>query len=115
MLEGSRRIRDVPITGLTAFRRAMCCRTKGSQPPAERGDSLTGDYLKADDNKIDELYKRLKDSPRVARVSIKKCRSELRDTVMENMLKMQFFNVIFACIIAFGWSNTARIALSERS
>src|SRR5262249_54084125 len=38
-----------------------------------------------------------------------------RDTVMENMLQMQFFNVTFACIIAFGVVyNTARIALSER-
>jgi putative ABC transport system permease protein len=31
------------------------------------------------------------------------------------MLQMQYFNVIFACIIAFGVVyNTARIALSER-
>jgi hypothetical protein len=47
----------------------------------------------------------------VKKVSIK----SFRDTVMENMLQMQFYNVIFACIIAFGVVyNTARIALSER-
>jgi putative ABC transport system permease protein len=34
---------------------------------------------------------------------------------MENLLQMQFFNVMFACIIAFGVVyNTARIALAER-
>jgi putative ABC transport system permease protein len=65
---------------------------------------------------MDELYKRLKETPRVAGVTIKKVSiRSFRETVMENMLQMQFFNVIFACIIAFGVVyNTARISLSER-
>ena len=34
---------------------------------------------------------------------------------MNNLLTMQAFNVVFACIIAFGVVyNTARVALSER-
>jgi putative ABC transport system permease protein len=80
------------------------------------GDCLTEAYLTADDNRIDELYKRLKETPRVAGVTIKKVSiRSFRETVMENMLQMQFFNVIFACIIAFGVVyNTARISLSER-
>src|SRR5262249_51939214 len=80
------------------------------------GDSLTEVYLTADESKIDALYQRLKETPRVASVMIKKSSiRSFRDTVMENMLTMQFYNVIFACIIAFGVVyNTARIALSER-
>jgi putative ABC transport system permease protein len=37
-------------------------------------------------------------------------------TIAENLLRIKMFNVIFACIIAFGVVyNTARIALAERS
>ena len=118
VLEGSRRVRDVPITGLTTeFLGTMCyMNLRALNRLLGEGDSLTEAYLKADDNQIDELYKRLKDAPRVASVTIKKVSiRSFRDTVMENMLTMQFFNVIFACIIAFGVVyNTARIALSER-
>ena len=118
VLEGSRRIRDVPITGLTTeFLGTMCyMNLQALNHLLGEGDSLTEAYLKADDNKIDELYRRLKDAPRVANVAIKKVSiKSFRETVMENMLQMQFFNVIFACIIAFGVVyNTARIALSER-
>ena len=72
--------------------------------------------LTADSRFVDELYARLKETPRVGALSIKQVAvSSFRDTVMENMLQMQFFNVVFACIIAFGVVyNTARIALSER-
>jgi putative ABC transport system permease protein len=118
VLEGSRRIRDVPITGLTTeFLGTMCyMNLRALNRLLGEGDSLTEAYLKADDNKVDDLYRRLKDAPRVANVAIKKVAiKSFRDTVMENMLQMQFFNVIFACIIAFGVVyNTARIALSER-
>ena len=118
VLEGSRRTRDVPITGMTTeFLGTMCyMNLRSLNRLLGEGDSLTEVSIKADDNKIDELYKRLKDAPRVASVAIKKVSiKSFRDTVMDNMLQLQFFNVIFACIIAFGVVyNTARIALSER-
>jgi putative ABC transport system permease protein len=118
VLQGSRRVRDVPITGLTTeYLGTMCyMNLRALNRLVGEGDSLTEAYVKADDSKIDELYQQLKDAPRVASVSIKKVSiRSFRDTVMENMLQMQFFNVIFACIIAFGVVyNTARIALSER-
>ncbi len=37
-------------------------------------------------------------------------------TIAENQLTMQSFNIVFACVIAFGMVyNTARISLAERS
>jgi len=118
VLEGSRRVRDVPITGLTTeFLGTMCyMNLRSLNRLLGEGDSLTEAYLKADENQLEDLYRRLKDAPRVASVTIKKVSiKSFRDTVMENMLTMQLFNVIFACIIAFGVVyNTARIALSER-
>jgi putative ABC transport system permease protein len=118
VLEGARPVREVPVAAvvqeflgtfaymnLTALNRLL-----------REGDALNEAYLQADARSMDELYARLKETPRVSGVTIKKVSvSSFRDTVMENMLQMQFFNVIFACIIAFGVVyNTARIALSER-
>jgi len=118
VLEGSRRTRDVPIAGLsTEFLGTMCyMNLQALNRLLGEGDSLTEAYVKADANQADDLYRRLKEAPRVGSVAIKKVAiKSFRDTVMENMLQMQFFNVIFACIIAFGVVyNTARIALSER-
>jgi putative ABC transport system permease protein len=118
VLEGARHIRQVPVTGLaTEFLGTFCYMNLGAlNRLLGEGDSLTEAWLTADESRIDDLYKRLKETPRVAGVSIKKISiRSFKDTVMENMLQMQFFNVIFACIIAFGVVyNTARIALSER-
>src|SRR5436853_6603584 len=52
----------------------------------------------------------------VASVTVKEASiRSFEETVMENMLQMQFFNFLFACVIAFGVVyTTARIALSER-
>src|SRR5579872_182233 len=118
VLEGSRPIRDVPVTGLaTEFLGTFCyMNLRALNRLLGEGDSLTEAYLTADDNQMEQLYAKLKETPRVAGVTIKKTSiRSFRETVMENMLQMQFFNVIFACIIAFGVVyNTARIALSER-
>lgn len=118
VLQGARPVRKVPVAGLTTeFLGTMCYMNLWAlNRLLGEGDSLTEAYLTADDNRMDELYKRLKETPRVAGVTIKKVSiRSFRETVMENMLQMQFFNVIFACIIAFGVVyNTARISLSER-
>lgn len=118
VLQGARPVRKVPVAGLTTeFLGTMCyMNLQALNRLLGEGDSLTEAYLTADENRIDELYRRLKETPRVAGVTIKKVSiRSFRETVMENMLQMQFFNVIFACIIAFGVVyNTARISLSER-
>lgn len=118
VLEGSRAVRQVPITGLATEFLGMFSymNLHALNRLMREGDSLTEAHLTVDSDRADNLYTQLKELPRVAGVNIKRVAiRSFRDTVMENMLQMQFFNVIFACIIAFGVVyNTARIALSER-
>lgn len=77
---------------------------------------MTSIAITADPNAVEDLYRRLKATPRVGSVMLKGAAIQgFRDTVMNNLLTMQAFNVVFACIIAFGVVyNTARVALSER-
>jgi putative ABC transport system permease protein len=80
------------------------------------GDSLSGAFLAVDALQRSRLYERLKQAPKVAGVNIKQAAlTTFRETLAQNLLRMQLFNVAFAGIIAFGVVyNSARIALSER-
>lgn len=118
ILEGSRPTRQVAVSAtvneylgttaymsLTALNRLM-----------REGDNISGVYIQMDDSQVDPLYREIKETPKIASVHIKAASiRSFRDTVMNNLLQMQFFNAVFACIIAFGVIyNTARVALSER-
>ncbi|MGE0756774.1 MAG: ABC transporter permease, partial [Pirellulaceae bacterium] len=118
VLEGARTVREVPVSALTTeFLGTFCyMNIRALNRLVREADALNGVYLRVDARYLDLLYQQLKEMPRVSGVTIKKSSvNSFRETVMENMLQMQMFNVIFACIIAFGVVyNTARIALSER-
>lgn len=118
VLEGSKRIRPVRVA-------ALCTEYLGTISYMEgralnrligEGPSVTSVAITADPAALSDLYRRLKATPRVASVMLKRATIQsFRDTVMNNLLTMQAFNVAFACIIAFGVVyNTARVALSER-
>jgi len=81
------------------------------------GRTVSGAHLRVDGKYHDALYAELKNTPRVAGVSIKGAALQsFRETVAENLLRMKFFNVLFATIIAIGVVyNSARISLAERS
>jgi putative ABC transport system permease protein len=119
VLEGERPIREVPVAGLVhdfagvnaymnlaALNRLM-----------QEGNVVSGAFLAVDAKALPELYKTLKNTPRVASITVKEAAVEsFRQTIAENLLRMRFFNILFATIIAFGVVyNSARIALSERS
>jgi putative ABC transport system permease protein len=118
VLEGARPIREVSVTGLSTefIGTAVYMDLDALNRLMSERDRISGAYVSSDSRAIDRLYRELKDIPRVASVTIKgSAIKSFRDTVMENLMQMQLFNVIFACIIAFGVVyNTARIALSER-
>ncbi|MSR57666.1 MAG: FtsX-like permease family protein [Planctomycetaceae bacterium] len=118
VLEGARPVREVPVAALMQeyLGTFAYMNLRALNHLLREGDSLNEVYLTADDKYVDQLYARLKQTPRVSGITIKKVSvRSFRDTIMENMLQMQFFNVMFACIIAFGVVyNTARVALSER-
>lgn len=118
VLEGVRTVREVPVAALTT--EFLGTFSYMNLPALNRlmreADAVNGIYLQVDSQALDDLYLQLKEMPRVSGVTIKRASvKSFRDTVMENLLQMQMFNVIFACIIAVGVVyNTARIALSER-
>jgi putative ABC transport system permease protein len=70
-----------------------------------------------DEAAIDSLYQRLKKTPRVAGVSLKRAAIQsFNETLAETFYVMIFFNLMFSAVIAFGVVyNAARISLAERS
>ncbi len=119
ILEGRRPVREVPVRGLVGDFTGIAAymNIHAANRLMEEGDVITGAFLAVDSGQMDDLYTELKNSPRVAGVTIKGATlASFRETIAENLLRMRLFNVIFASIIAIGVVyNSARIALSERS
>lgn len=117
-MEGRRPTAQIPVTavvegyiGTSAYMdMAALNRFMGDQ----RMVSLA--YLQTDSLRETALYRKLKDSPAVAGVTVEKAAVEsFRETLAESMLLMTTFNILFAGMIAFGVVyNSARISLSER-
>jgi putative ABC transport system permease protein len=119
VLEGVRPTRDLVVTdvvddymgtsaymALDALHRLM-----------QEGPTLSGAYLQVDRGAAGALYARLKATPRVAGVLLKRAAIEsLQETMASMMGKVQAIYVLFASVIAFGVVyNSVRISLSERS
>ncbi len=118
VLEGNRPVREAVVAGLVreylgvsgymhldALNRFM-----------QEGPTLSGAYLSIDGARLQSLYARLKDMPRVAGVAERM--QEIRNfnrVMQETMLFFTYISTLFAVIIAFGVIyNSARIALTER-
>ena len=118
IMEGSRRVRPVRIAALSQEYLGTVCymEARALNRLVGEGPAVTNIAITADPAAVADLYRRLKATPCVGSVMLKGASIQgFRDTVMNNLLTMQAFNVVFACIIAFGVVyNTARVALSER-
>jgi putative ABC transport system permease protein len=70
-----------------------------------------------DAQRLKELYRQIKDMPKVASVTIRQASVDsFKNTAGKNMMHMRTINLTFAIIIALGVVyNGARISLSERS
>ncbi len=81
------------------------------------GETLSGTFLAVERAAEPELYRRLKATPRVAGVLLKRAALEsFEQTLAENIALVRMINLAFAAVIAFGVVyNAARISLSERS
>lgn len=79
--------------------------------------AVSGVFLTADSSREDDLYRELKQTPRLTGASLKGAAlRSLKETIVANILRMRAFNVGFACVIACGVVyNSARISLAERS
>lgn len=118
VLEGARPVREAVVAGvvkeylgvsgymdLGALNRFM-----------QEGPTLSGAYLNIDRSRLDTLYARLENMPRVATITERT--QEIRNlhrVMQETMLFFTYIATVFSIIIAFGVIyNSARIALAER-
>lgn len=110
---------QIPVTGLfTEYAGTNAYMDRSNlQSLIKEGPAVTGAYLRVDGKKTTQLYRQLKETPRIAGVAVKTAAVQsFHDTIQKNQLQMQSINLVFACIIAFGVIyNTTRISLSERS
>ena len=119
VLEGEQPVREVPVSALiTEYGGTNAYMDLDALHRLLReGRSLTGAFLTVERDRAEDLYRTLKNTPRVAGVTIKEASvNSFRDTIAENLGNIRFFNMLFATVIAFGVVyNSARISLAERS
>ncbi len=119
LLEGSRAIRQVPVSGVVSefIGVSAYMERRALNRFLREGDSATGAHLNVDTRHLAELYARLRKIPAVAG-SIERAQvlRSFYETLAAQMLTFAFFNLILASTIAIGVVyNTVRISLSERS
>ena len=119
VLEGDQPIREVAVSAMvTEYGGTNAYMDAGALHRLLReGNSLTGAFLTVQRDRMEEMYRALKDTPRVAGVTIKEASvRSFQETIAENLGRIRFFNILFAMVIAFGVVyNSARISLAERS
>jgi putative ABC transport system permease protein len=119
VLEGTRPVRQIPLVrvvdeflgtnaymNLDVLRRLM-----------HEGTTMSGAYLSVDSAAGRALYQRLKSTPVVAGVMVKRATIDsFNKTISETMGSVRAIEILFATIIAFGVVyNSTRISLSERN
>jgi len=119
VLEGEQPIREVPVSAMvTEYGGTNAYMDAGAMHRLLReGETLTGAFLSVQRDRMEDMYRTLKNTPRVAGVTIKEASvKSFHDTIAENLGRIRFFNILFAVVIAFGVVyNSARISLAERS
>ena len=118
-LQDKRPVTDIPvvallddIAGLNAYMNIDALNRLMREGPQATGAILTTDPLFRP-----AIYRRLKETPQIASVTVKQASVDsFRNTIAKNMMHMRAINLLFAIIIALGVVyNGARISLSERS
>lgn len=120
VLEGARPRREVVVAGLVREYMGLSAYMERSALNRfmREGPAISGAWLAVDDDaELQRIYRRLKDSPRIAGVTLRKEEMAGFDRMMqESMLFYTTIALLFSVIIAFGVVyNSARIALTERS
>jgi putative ABC transport system permease protein len=119
VLEGNRPLLEIPVAAfISQYIGVSAYMDLGTLNRLMReGNAISGVYLAADPRYHPGIFKRLKETPRIAGTEIReKAISKFYETMGETMLIFTFINTLLAGIIAFGVVyNSARIALSERS
>ncbi|MBI4683018.1 MAG: ABC transporter permease [Nitrospirae bacterium] len=119
VLEGSRPVFNVLVAALVSQYIGVSAYMDMSalNRLMREGNAISGVYLAADSQYLQEIFKKLKGIPHIAGTEIReKAIKKFYETMGETILIFTFINTFLAGIIAFGVVyNNARIALSERS
>ncbi len=119
LLEGSRAIRQVRVSGVVSEYIGVSAymRRDALNRFLREGDSATGAFLAVDPLQLPAIYARLKQMPAVAGSAERaQVLRSFYETLASQMLTFAFFNTLLASTIAIGVVyNTVRISLSERS
>jgi len=119
VLEGRRPTAEIRVAGLAAtyIGTAAYMDLEALRRLMREGDVASGAYLTIDPRRAGQVYARLKETPGVASVAVKRAALDsFADTLAQSLLRMRLFNLGFATVIAVGVVyNSARIALAERS
>lgn len=119
ILTGRRQRADVVVSAIVTEFGGLNCYMSPQAMEHITGEQrkYSGGFLEVDTRHLDELYRKLKELPKVAGVTIKgAAMKSFEDNFAENILTMRFFNILFSVIIAVGVVyNNARISLSEQS
>ncbi|HVR70125.1 MAG TPA: FtsX-like permease family protein [Vicinamibacteria bacterium] len=119
VLEGKRPVREAVVAGLVDEYMGLAAYMEigALRRLLREGATLSGANLQVDEAALDDLYRRLKATPRVAAVNLTRAAlTSFRDVMTQNTRITTVLNLVFAGIIAFGVVyNAARISLSERS
>jgi putative ABC transport system permease protein len=119
VLEGQRPIVQVPVAGTAKQDMGMNAYLQRStlNRLLKEGDTISGAFLKVDERDQRNVYRELKDMPRIAGVIEKESAIEaFYENVAQTILFYTFVTTLLGGSIAFGVVyNSMRIALSERS
>lgn len=118
-LEGRRPEAELPVVSLIEDLQGLNAYTTLATLDRFMGEGprVNAAYLSTDSRRERETFRHLKETPKVASVTVKRNAIEsFKDTLAKNLGTMKTINLFFACVIAVGVVyNSARIALGERS
>lgn len=118
VLEGARPVRTVQVAGLANEYVGVNAymRLDALNRLLREGTAISGAHLATDKSMQQQVYRELKDMPRVAGTVVREnAIKSLNETMAEQLLTFALINTMLASTIAFGVVyNSARISLSER-
>lgn len=119
VLEGDRPNRTATVSGLVRdfAGTAAYMHLPSLNRLLREGPVISGAYLSVVEGSEDHVFQKIKETPRVAAVSLKRATiASFMESFAESLLRMRLINMAFATIIAIGVVyNSARISFSERS
>lgn len=119
VMEGARPVREVIVSGLVRDYSGVSAymSIQALNRMMREGPAISGAYIAVDSNRIDRLFREIKNTPSIAGSSWKKAAIvNFEKLLAENLLIMQSFYLVFSCIIAAGVVyNSVHVTLSERT